>query len=971
LPGVLARRALCFLLAWQLALPLQGIAGTISFATQPMASTTATVVKPNLLFVLDDSGSMAQDYTPDYVNDSEKCFDSGDDYSSNGLITDGRDACVVGMPPYMSPDFNKAYYSPDILYTAGVNADGSSKGDQSNLSSVATDPYGRQQKDQFGTTHTTVNLTNSYPDVVSCDTTGATPVSGATADGHCNTNVGGYTGPGTTDYLYPNAAFPYNKYRSGVAPYYYRIVTTEYCTDETLTSCINASAPSGSYTIPAPVRFCKNSSPANTAPLTQCKGLFDAANGYTIPKFLGYVGGNQAYGIIDIGTVTTGYSITGVMVNGVGIISGAITASAADTPATIATALANAINSLGSTPEYRACIGTRTGNNTCSGSPTNRIIVFPETTTLTTAGTATAAGGTPLIGPAPNGYAINLTGASTTLGTQAIGTITITGTSAAPARVTAVKVGTPNVLSSSVNAPTGLDTAAKRNALAASLAAAINLGGYTATVSGSVISVYSPTLAATDNGKTITVNGTLSSAATLTVNDNGAGDVLAQITQVKSSSSGTVMNGANASSAGGSNSTAERNALATALAGIITANGYTASATGSSNVATVYTPIATTATTTPAVTYTPVAAPAVPATSASASLTFSTAISAAVSAVRINPAGACTVSVANLLSGATTASSSTSTVAQRIDAKDLGSDAFSIVRSGSNITVTESPVTLGPALNGCQLQVVLSSGSLGPLTTNFNSAGTLGSPAITALVTPTAFGGGYNSATSVADFVSTTAMAGGAAPTGTLAASGTAFSGGSGGVNARAEVGSFKRCDITPDNDCIDGGTFIGGKFPRAAGRTDCANPGYCTYAEEATNFGNWYAYYRTRMQMMKSAAGRAFSSIGSNYRVGFITIHLNTSNYLKIDDFTTTNKAAWYTNFYNITPGSATPLRSALSVAGRIFAGKNPLGFGTTDDPVQYSCQQNFTILTTDGYWNSDSESAVKQINGSTMIGN
>jgi type IV pilus assembly protein PilY1 len=139
------RRALCLLLAVQLGLPLQSTAATINFAQQPMASTTATVVKPNLMFVLDDSGSMDWDYTPDYVNDSAKCFDSGDDNSSNGSIADSRDTCFVGMPPYMSPDFNKAYYSPEIVYKAGVNADGSSKGDQTNLASVATDPYGRQQ----------------------------------------------------------------------------------------------------------------------------------------------------------------------------------------------------------------------------------------------------------------------------------------------------------------------------------------------------------------------------------------------------------------------------------------------------------------------------------------------------------------------------------------------------------------------------------------------------------------------------------------------------------------------------------------------------------------------------------------------------------------------------------------------------------------------------------------------------------
>jgi len=44
--------------------------------------------------------------------------------------------------------------------------------------------------------------------------------------------------------------------------------------------------------------------------------------------------------------------------------------------------------------------------------------------------------------------------------------------------------------------------------------------------------------------------------------------------------------------------------------------------------------------------------------------------------------------------------------------------------------------------------------------------------------------------------------------------------------------------------------------------------------------------YYRTRMQMMKSAAGRAFIPIDDTYRVGFITINpgspVSSNKYLK-----------------------------------------------------------------------------------------
>lgn len=136
---------------------------------------------------------------------------------------------------------------------------------------------------------------------------------------------------------------------------------------------------------------------------------------------------------------------------------------------------------------------------------------------------------------------------------------------------------------------------------------------------------------------------------------------------------------------------------------------------------------------------------------------------------------------------------------------------------------------------------------------------------------------------------------------------------------------------------------------------------------DERTNYANWYSYYRTRMLTMKSAAGRAFKTIGSNYRIGLTTINYtgtNNSNseFLNISDFDPTQKSRWYEKFYAITPANSTPLRSALSKVGRIYAGK----IGT--DPVQYSCQQNFAILSTDGYWNGN---AGYQVDGSTAIGN
>ena len=135
--------------------------------------------------------------------------------------------------------------------------------------------------------------------------------------------------------------------------------------------------------------------------------------------------------------------------------------------------------------------------------------------------------------------------------------------------------------------------------------------------------------------------------------------------------------------------------------------------------------------------------------------------------------------------------------------------------------------------------------------------------------------------------------------------------------------------------------------------RADCAGS-TCTYAEEMTNYANWYAYYRTRMQGMKSSTSLAFKPIDSRYRVGFITINNPSSNYLAIDKYDTAasqQKNQWYTKLFNTVPNGGTPLRQALATVGRIYA-KKSVGF-TTGDPVEYACQPNFSLLTTDGYWN------------------
>ena len=245
----------------------------------------------------------------------------------------------------------------------------------------------------------------------------------------------------------------------------------------------------------------------------------------------------------------------------------------------------------------------------------------------------------------------------------------------------------------------------------------------------------------------------------------------------------------------------------------------------------------------------------------------------------------------------------------------------------------------------------------GGYTATKNGAATVG------VVAPLALGASANglafaiAGTNLSGFGTTTLAGGASAPT--IGTSVTTMSGGTDAFNGtrtvRVGVGRFVRTDIVPGVD----------SYPKIGTRADCLGA-TCTYAEEMTNFANWYTYYRSRLKMMKTAAGRAFTSVDDTYRVGFITINpgspVSAGKYLRVNDFTTGaggHKQAWYAKFYGQSAANFTPLREALSRVGWMFAGKLDTGLTsgipTADDPMTASCQPNFAILSTDGYWFND----------------
>ena len=138
------------------------------------------------------------------------------------------------------------------------------------------------------------------------------------------------------------------------------------------------------------------------------------------------------------------------------------------------------------------------------------------------------------------------------------------------------------------------------------------------------------------------------------------------------------------------------------------------------------------------------------------------------------------------------------------------------------------------------------------------------------------------------------------------------------------------------------------------------ANPSGRTYAQEMSNFSNWYAFYRSRMLAMKTATGIAFSALNEkNARVGYHTLWANSlpaSGFLNVTPFNSTNKQTWFSHFYATQPALGTPLPDAVWRIGEYFSNSTVTGLPGAADPLDATtgmCQPNYHLLSTDGYWN------------------
>jgi type IV pilus assembly protein PilY1 len=363
-------------LAASLSLPLVSLAASVALATSPLATSTTSTVLPNLMFMLDDSGSMDWDYMPDDAKN------------------------FAGRYGFNSSHCNGVYYNPNITYTPPVDSSGVS---------YANSSFSAAWKDGYSTGAGTVNLNTSF-----------TGGSGSGSSGAAS-----YTGPAFY-YTYSGAQ------TTGVQMNFHDTNSTFY------KECASNIGSTPGSPVFSKIRLA--STPITTMTVTTAAG--------------------------NPGTITVGGSgyttVSSIKVNGLQILPA--TTSSSRRSSTIANNIVKGINN---------CTTVATGNCTTTGFSA---YISPANSSQVIMASPSSAGG----------YTAVITqSGSRTFTVTPFPTIVAT-------RVTSVTVNGTELL---LSGPTAF--AASRSVLAANIAAGINATGYSATVSGDVVTVTGPSSAST------------------------------------------------------------------------------------------------------------------------------------------------------------------------------------------------------------------------------------------------------------------------------------------------------------------------------------------------------------------------------------------------------------------------------------------------------------------------------------------
>ncbi len=160
---------------------------------------------------------------------------------------------------------------------------------------------------------------------------------------------------------------------------------------------------------------------------------------------------------------------------------------------------------------------------------------------------------------------------------------------------------------------------------------------------------------------------------------------------------------------------------------------------------------------------------------------------------------------------------------------------------------------------------------------------------------------------------------------------------------------AFERVDLTPTIPSYTHTFWRSGAFQTITR----------TYVEEMTNYANWFAYYRTRIQAAKTVISQNFTYLDTDFRVGFHTLSNDPpTSYVDVAPFDANaggQKDKWYQQLFGIqiAMGKQTPNMDAVVRIGELFKNGGNAALLGSGDPITLSCQKNYHMLFTDGITN------------------
>ncbi|MDC9725488.1 MAG: PilC/PilY family type IV pilus protein [Gammaproteobacteria bacterium] len=150
----------------------------------------------------------------------------------------------------------------------------------------------------------------------------------------------------------------------------------------------------------------------------------------------------------------------------------------------------------------------------------------------------------------------------------------------------------------------------------------------------------------------------------------------------------------------------------------------------------------------------------------------------------------------------------------------------------------------------------------------------------------------------------------------------------------------------------------------------DPDNSGHCKTVEQVQqNAANWYQYSRRRSFVAKGAVASLLESLPDlRYGLNVTSAEAGVSNlFIEMPsngvDYATHNEGIRDSLYSYVWKQAGTPLRGALDRVGKYFKGE--LASPYDDSPIIEICQKNFALMLTDGYWSGVSPLGISDEDG------